>query len=495
MHRRPGVAPAKLSSSPFCNIPDFCLSHDCFILCPHLKPTTKNKLKKKNYSSKAAWLAGAAALAAFTTRSHAQSSDALIDKLVDKGILTQTEAKDLREEADKNFATAVAAKTGMPDWVTGYKISGDVRGRWENFRSPNSLFAERNRLRYRLRAGMVISMTDNFEAGFRLTSSDAASGGANNEGDALSGNTTFQNNGSKKLVFIDQAYGRWTPFNGPFAGGFTGGKMENPFVVSDLVIDPDYTPEGLAAQFAYQLNNVHSLKLNAGGFMLDEISQNESDPWLLGVQARLDSTWNAKWSSTVGAAFLPMVSRSSLTNGAVPNQQRGNTRNGATGALAYQFDPIVADASVTYLLDSAPLYTGPFPVKVGGDFIYNPGAPDAADNYAWSAGVTFGKSGKRKTWELSYTYRLLGANAMWEELTDSDFGAFYAAANSPANSGAGIGYGAGPNTRGHVVKFAYSFSDSFTLSAKWFGTDLIHAFPASSDSDMSRLQLDAMWKF
>ena len=161
--------------------------------------------------------AGATALAAFTSQSHAQSSDALIDKLVDKGILTQAEAKDLRDEADKNFNTALQAKTGMPDWVTGYKISGDVRGRWENFRSPNSLFAERNRMRYRLRAGMVISMTDNFEAGFRLTSSDAASGGANNEGDALSGNTTFQNNGSKKLVFIDQAYGRWTPFNGPFS--------------------------------------------------------------------------------------------------------------------------------------------------------------------------------------------------------------------------------------------------------------------------------------
>ena len=438
---------------------------------------------------------GAAALSAFTTQSHAQSSDALIDKLVDKGILTANEAKDLRDEADKNFNTALQAKTGMPDWVTAYKISGDMRGRLENFSSGNSAFSERNRLRYRLRAGMVISMQDNFEAGFRFTSSDAASGGANNEGDPISGNTTLQNNGSKKLLFIDQAYGRWTPFNGPFSGGFTVGKMENPFVLSDLTMDPDYTPEGLAAQFAYQLNNVHSFKLNAGGFVLDEVSQNEKDPWLLGMQTRWDAAWNAKWSSSMGAAFLPIVSRSSLTNGAVPNQQRGNTRIGPTGALAYQYEPLIVDASVTYLLDSAPFYTGPFPIKLGGEFVHNPGAPDSADNQAWSAGITFGKSGKRKTWELSYTYKWLGANSAWEELTDSDFGAFYGAANSPANSGAGVGYGSGTDTKGHIVKFSYSFSDSFTLSAKWFGTELIHAFPASSDSDINRIQVDAMWKF
>jgi hypothetical protein len=453
------------------------------------------KHTKKNHFSKKTILAGAAALAAFTTQSHAQSSDALIDKLVDKGILTSSEAKDLRDEADKNFTTAVQAKTGMPDWVSGYKLTGDVRGRLENFSSDNNAFAERNRLRYRLRAGLVISMLDNFEAGFRLTSSDAASGGAANEGDPISGNTTFQNNGSKKSIYIDQAYGKWTPFNGPFSGGFTVGKMENPFVLSDLTMDPDYTPEGLAAQFAYQVNTVHSLKFNAAGFVLDEIAANEKDPWLLGVQARWDATWNPKWSSSVGATFLPMVSRSSLTNGAVPNQQRGNTRNGATGALAYQYDPMIVDASVTYMLDSAPFYAGAFPIKLGGEFVHNPGAPDAADNQAWSAGLTFGKSGKRKTWELSYTYKWLGANSAWEELTDSDFGAFYGAANSPANSGSGLGYGSGTNTKGHVVKFAYSLSDSFTLSMKWFGTDLINPFPAHSDSGINRFQVDALWKF
>lgn len=425
--------------------------------------------------------------------SHAQSSDALIDKLVDKGILTVSEAKDLRDEADKDFKSAFAAKTGMPDFVSAYKITGDVRGRWEGFYAENHKVADRNRLRYRIRAGLAVTMLDNFEAGFKLTSSEAATGGSNNEGDPVSGNTTAQNNGSKKLIYIDQAYGKWTPWNGAFTGSFTVGKMENPFVLSDLIMDPDYTPEGIAGQFAYQFNNVHSIKFNAGGFVLDEISGNEKDPWLLGAQARWDANWNTKWSSSVGVAYLPFISRTSLTTNAVPNQNRGNSRNPGDGSLKYHFNPVDFDASLTYNFDSAPFYTGAFPVKVGGEYVINPGAPSGADNYAWSAGITFGKSGKKKTWEISYAYKWLGANSAWEELTDSDFGAYYA--GTLPNSGAGSGYGAGPNTRGHVIKAAYSFSDAFTLSLKWFATDLINEVPNNSRSGMNRMQLDAMWKF
>ena len=86
--------------------------------------------KSKKNTTRLAFLAGAAALTALAPQTHAQSSDALIDKLVDKGILTTDEAKDLREESDKDFRTALQAKTGMPDWVTSYKIGGDFRGRY-----------------------------------------------------------------------------------------------------------------------------------------------------------------------------------------------------------------------------------------------------------------------------------------------------------------------------------------------------------------------------
>ncbi|HEX7654502.1 MAG TPA: hypothetical protein VF607_13425, partial [Verrucomicrobiae bacterium] len=95
---------------------------------------------------------------------QAQSADVLIDKLVQKGILTEREAQEMREEADKNFTTAVQSKFGMPDWVTSYKISGDVRARFDHISSENVSYPERERYRYRLRFGIAVNMLDNLEA-------------------------------------------------------------------------------------------------------------------------------------------------------------------------------------------------------------------------------------------------------------------------------------------------------------------------------------------
>ncbi len=436
----------------------------------------------------------AATTAAVTMTAHAQSSDAIIDKLVEKGILTTKEAQDLRDEADKSFSTAIASKFGMADWVQALKFSGDVRGRYEGFYAHSPLFIDRDRLRYRLRFNVVAQLMDDFEAGFRLASGDL-DGGINSGIDPLSNNQSFQNNASKKGIFVDLAYGKWTPFKGPsLTGGFTIGKMENPFIVDDMVFDPDYTPEGLAAQFGWRINDKHSLKFNGAWFVLDESGSKLQDPFLFGGQIRWDALWNTKWSSTVGLTALAMESAGNLTTASVPDINRGNARLVNT-ELAYPHNPIIIDAAVTYNLDSFPFYTGPFPIKVSGEYMNNPAAPQSADNYAYNFGVTLGKSGKRHTWEVGYTWKWLGADAAWEELVDSDFGALYGAANSPANSGSGIGYGAGTNVKGHIVRFAYSPSDSWTLSAKLFMTSLINAYPAGGNSDMNRVQVDAIWKF
>ncbi|HYE32755.1 MAG TPA: hypothetical protein VEH27_15110, partial [Methylomirabilota bacterium] len=89
---------------------------------------------------------------------HAQSVDSLLDKLVDKGVLSVREANELREESDKNFTSAYQVKSGMPDWVTALRINGDVRGRYESFSSGNIGFNDRHRFRYRLRTGVTAVM-------------------------------------------------------------------------------------------------------------------------------------------------------------------------------------------------------------------------------------------------------------------------------------------------------------------------------------------------
>jgi len=453
----------------------------------------KNKIR-----TALALFTGASALLSATSIVQAQSADALIDKLVDKGILTVKEAKDLREEADKNFTQASSVKSGMPEWVNALKFNGDFRGRFEGFYSDNDNYTDRNRWRYRLRFGVTASLFEGFEVGFRLGSGDLDSYPTSGT-DPISNNQTLQNNGSKKGIFLDLAYAKYTPWNGPAGStSVSFGKIENPFVFSDMVFDADYTPEGLGAQFAYKLSGEHTLKVNGGAFVLDEIGGSTQDPYLFGLQLREDAAWTKKLSSSVGVGVMDITSDQRLVNTSVPNINIGNTRT-AAGGLAYDMLPIVADASLTYHLDSAPLYTGAFPIRVGGDFMYNTGAPDSADNHAWSAGVTLGKAGKRKTWELSYTYKSLGANSWWEEMTDSDFGAYWK--SLPPNTGkTGADYYAGTNIRGHIVKLSYSPYDFLTLSGKWFLTDLIDesvlgpTAPAGS-TRMNRLQIDATLKF
>jgi hypothetical protein len=434
---------------------------------------------------------------------QAQSSDALLDKLVDKGVLSVKEANDLRQEMDAGFRKSYQVKSGMPDWVTSLKINGDFRTRYEYFGSQNNsdigndglnnnnAFVDRSRFRYRLRFGMVATIKDNFEVGLRLTSGEANSTFG---GDPISGNATLQDNGSKKFVFIDLAYAKWSFVNTkPLTESITVGKMENPFTFSDMVFDADYTPEGAGYNLTYRLNDVHTFKLNAGAFVLDEIGGDSLDPWLYGGQVRWDATWSKKIATSMGIAGLNIVNDQSLTNGAVPNVNRGNTRTAGTAAPAVHFNPIVADAAVTYTFeDGLPgVYMAPFPIKLAGDYMNNLAVQEKEQS--WQAGVTFGKAGKKGLWEVGYRYKYLSANSWYEEVVDSDFGAFYQA--GAPNSGFGTGYGAGTNVRGHVAKASYSPFDALTLTVSYFRTRLINEVPAGSNSDMTRVQVDAMWRF
>lgn len=449
-----------------------------------------------------------------TVGATAQSSDAIIDKLVDKGILTVEEANELRAETDKNFGAAYQVKSGLPDWVTSLRIGGDFRGRYEMFSSDEPTFVDRHRFRYRVRPGIVATIRDNFEIGFRLTSSEAQGSFG---GDPISGNSTFQDNGSKKFVYIDLAYGKWTAVNNAlWSANFTVGKMENPFAFSDMVFDGDYTPEGFAQQFAFNLSEAHQLKLNLGQFVLDEISVENEDPYLFGAQARLDSTWSPHLATSLGIGALAITGNENLreapagapvatpvldANGnqigtvnlpgsaassQVPNVNSGNTRN--SGFLANNFNPVIADAAVIYTLESFPMYNAAFPIRFSAEYMNNPAADEHNEGYSF--GITFGKSGKKGLWDVGYRWKHLEADAWYEELVDSDFGGL-----RPATATARAAYVAGTNVEGHIFKASYSPFDSITIGVTYILAELIANTPAGFDEDISRLQLDAVWKF
>ena len=425
---------------------------------------------------------GLAALAA--APAHGETADALIDKLIDKGILTVDEAKELREEADKGFDSAYQIKSGLPDWVTSLRVGGDFRARYDMIHSDHHEFTDRHRFRYRVRPGIWAKLRDNFEVGFRLTSGEPV---GNFGGDPISGNSTFQNNASKKFAYIDLAYVSWAAIdNDTWSSTLTVGKMENPWVFSDLVFDGDYTPEGFAQQFEFNLNEQHKLALNLGEFSLDELSGSSRDPWLLGGQFRLESKWTERIGTRLGVGGLLITAEESLSEPpggtpAVQDVNTGNTRN--AGVLTENYNPIIADAAFTYTLDDFWGYKGKFPIRVATEYLNNPGADD--ENEGYSVGVTFGKSGKKGLWDIEYRWKHLESDAWYEEMVDSDSAALFPGASARA----------GTNIEGHVIRASYSPYDSLTIGVTYFLMERITGVTRELDEELNRVLVDAMWRF
>jgi hypothetical protein len=455
---------------------------------PHFETTTMKKFKKQNTPAKTAFFAGAAALMALTPQTRAQSSmDALLNKLEQKGVLTVDEAKEMKAENETNsiadINAAMNSKFPTPDWVTSYKFSGDFRGRFDDMSSGNPAIVDRDRLRYRLRAGLTIDMTDNLEVGFRVASGDNSQGVPSSP---LSNNQTLNSDGSKKPLYIDTAYGRWTPINdGTWMAVLTFGKMVEPFDTSPMVFDPDYTPEGGALQTAYKLNDHQSFRFNSAAFVLDEIKSSTRDPFMFGGQIFWDAKWTSRIGTTLGVSAYDIINEVNLAGPTVYDTNLGNTTAG--GHFAAHFNPVVVSGSATYTLDSFPLYAGAFPIKLGGEYMDNPAT--AGNNKGWWGGLTLGKSGKKGTWDLSYRYQRLEANAWWDQIVDDDNAAAF------PTSATAAGLAGGTNIKGHLVKLDYSLTDALTFSFTCYVNDLINNPVTTAKTDAIHAMADLMWKF
>jgi Putative porin len=457
----------------------------------------KIKTRKTSISNKAAIFAGAAALMALTPQTHADSGvDALLNKLEQKGILTVDEAKELKAANDKDtqedFNKALGAKFPMPDWITSYHLYGDFRGRFDERATPNPAQEDNIRLRYRLRVGLEINMKDNLQVGFRLASADPP---GTYGGSPVSNNTTLQGNGTKKFIYVDEAYGRWTPIkDGTWMVSGTIGKMPNdfPFQVTPMVLDPDYTPEGGAIQTGYQINDMNSLALNGAGYVLTNPGGSQNMAFLYGVQAM----WNAKWtdqvSSSLGVAVLDIVNRDLLTSANNVNVGNGGNSLGAGGAPLYNMNPVVVDASTVYKLDSFPLYPGAFPIKLAGEYMINPAAPGTGGNaggepngnQGYSVGVTFGHADKKGTWDVGYRYQSLDANAWYAQVVNDD--------NLVYNAG----FPGGTNIKGHLFTADYAVTDALLFSFTCYVNSMIgNTLGGGASSSAIHAMADVMWKF
>jgi len=220
---------------------------------PVIKITNKSNRHRRSQrqTGSRTLLAAIIGLASVSAQAEALNGDGLLNLLEKKGLLSQEEAHQLRQEADQNFHQnfdkSFQAKTGLPDWVNSLKFNGDFRGRFEVNSADNSSYIDRDRFRYRLRLGATASMVENFDVGFRLSSGNPQTnpGGTLVGGQSITANQDMNSLESRKFIWIDLAYGKWTPItNSTWTVSGTFGKMENPFLLSNMIWDYDIRKAG-----------------------------------------------------------------------------------------------------------------------------------------------------------------------------------------------------------------------------------------------------------
>ena len=439
-----------------------------------------------NYKKDHALAAIASLVILSGAQAFGQSADALVDKLVEKGILTVKEANELRQEADQNFTTAYSAKSGMSDWVTALKFNGDFRGRYDGiFQNSENTVPDRNQFRYRLRFGATVNIVDHFEVGLRLGSGqinnrlDSSGGGILGSlgGSPFSNNTTLTSDGSKKLLFVDLAYAKWTPADWV---QIELGKMLSPFWLTEMMMDPDYNPEGGQEKFAYRINEKHSVGFTSGQYVIQENFSssgkgNQNDTYLFVNQVDWAAKWTPKLSSHLSLGMMNFKNQRDIS----PDLETFINQNGtrAIGTNSVNFNPIVARGEVTYALERFPAFHGEFPISVGGEYANNPATP--VDNQAYNVGVTFGSNKQKGNWQISYNYKRIEASSVWHGLNDDDFG---------------FDAKGGTDVQGHQIGVSYHVCDPFTINIRYMITSQINSAPGKP-KEQNRVLFDLFWAF
>ncbi|MBN1360880.1 MAG: putative porin [Sedimentisphaerales bacterium] len=348
------------------------------------------------------------------------------------------------------------------EWAKNVKWSGDFRYRYEFIDKQGSPERHRNRIRARL--GLEAKVADEWDVAFRLASGERDLVGTDDIGDPISSNQTLTKYFSSKDIWLDLAYFDYHP--GRLDGlNVFGGKVKNPFLAvgkNQMIWDSDLNPEGISGQYGFSLNPSTKGQINAGGFWVNE-SSSGVDTGLFGVQGYLTKTLGNPDTLVFGAGYYNYTNLQGRTD--AYGILAGNTAGpGNTWASDYTLIELFAEYT-TKVFD--------LPFSVFGDWVHNVDAITDQDT-GWLVGTTINKAKDPGSWQFSYDYRDLEADAVVGAFTDSDF------------------IGGGTGGQGHRFAFAYQVAKNVQAALTYFLDTIDRSGP---DLDYSRLQADLVLKF
>jgi hypothetical protein len=374
------------------------------------------------------WLKLSLVMLLFASIGFAGEIDLLLEKLVQKGIITSGEAEQIKAETDteirnKVIGTAskeIEAQSKISSFLKNTKFKGDIRLRYQ-YEDKDSI--DRHRGRFRFRYGFETKVNDMLKIGMRLTTGS----------DHNSGNQSFDTLWNSKGFYLDRAYAKLALSD---TITLIGGKMSNPFEKTHLVWDGDISPEGIGVKFDFPVAS--NVFVNAGFFPIAEDSKYESDPYMYGIQAGYSGKpLGGKFKAAV--AYYGFEGMKGVNPDKLDAEAAGNTLDG--GKYKYGYNPL--DFLVSFDIPNTP-------ITLFGDYVKNI-ASNVEEDTGWLAGIAL----KHGQWKFSYNYERIEADCVPGFLPDSDFN------------------GGGTGSKGHGLKLGYKLNSFSSLGLTYIiGEDI-----------------------
>jgi hypothetical protein len=190
----------------------------------------------------------------------AAAPDPILQLMLDKGMITESEAARVQAESDalrtNHMAAPDVSKWKMSDGlgIKNIELFGDVRLRYESRTATDPANGSINlqRYRYAVRIGLRGEVFDDFYYGIRLETSQNPRSQFVTFGSSPNNGPFNKNEGGSAAIEIGQVYLGWKPEDWV---DVTLGKMPNPLFTTSMVWSGNINPEGAAERFKYTVGD------------------------------------------------------------------------------------------------------------------------------------------------------------------------------------------------------------------------------------------------
>lgn len=398
--------------------------------------------------------------------------DILVEKLVEKGVLSYGEAQEILTETKEEVRAEIAAgkSESLPKWVQNTKVKGDIRTRYQTEKRKGS-GNQNERVRTRFRIGVDSKVNEKANAHLQL-----ATGSRN---DLRSTNQTWGGNSNEAFghwdIWIDHAYMDYiaSPWLTLIAGKIP--IKETIWQTGDMLFDTDINPEGGAVVANKSLSDNVKLFANSGWLTLQN-TDSSADVTMAYIQPRIEAKLNEQASLKLAAGYMQYNSLKGKDLDTAVNTKSSDTNStDDAGGLKYDFNSWIVNTELGInepfpFLPSIPYFA------VFGDYVNNP--DPSTENDGFLVGCAFGEKKVENfgQWQGKYMYREIGKDAVLDILPDSD------------------ALGGKTDVKSHELALTYGLGKNITLGMDYYLSERIKA----SSNNYSRehlFQADVVYKF